>query len=146
MLAGEAVPEEEFVKISLRDISTAKFAVEEMGGANEVATPPLSRQSSVANSVNSDTPTHSMTSMPSLNITTPLENNNHVAIENLCNGEIPSSSASPIHELKHSNMNNVTTTSSSPRSEDIALLEREREKLCAALDEKVCVTCVIAFV
>ena len=140
------MPEEEFVKISLRDISTAKFAAEEMGGANEVATPSLSRQSSVANSINSDTPTHSMTSMPSLNSTTPSENSNHVVIENLYNGEIPSSSASPIHELKRSNMNNVSTTSSSPRSEDIALLEREREKLCAALDEKVRVTCMMAFV
>ena len=139
LLAGEAVPEEEFVKISLRDISTAKFAAEEMGGASEIATPSLSRQSSVTNSIASDTPTHSLTSLPSLNISTPSENNNHVAIETLYNGEIPSSAASPIHELKHSNINNVSSLSNSPRNEDVVLLEIEREKLCAALDEKVCI-------
>lgn len=134
------MPEEEFVKISLRDISTANIAAEEMGGASETATPSLSRQSSVTNSIASDTPTHSSTSLPSLNISTPSENNNHVAIETLYNGEIPSSAASPIHELKHSNINNVSSLSSSPRNDDIVLLEREREKLCAALDEKVCIT------
>ena len=138
MLTGEAVPEEEFVRISLRDISTANIVAEEMGGASETATPSLSRQSSVTNSVASDTPTHSSTSLPSLNISTPSENNNHVAIETLYNGEIPSSAASPIHELKHSNINNVSSLSNGPRNEDIALLEREREKLYAALDEKVC--------
>ena len=131
------MPEEEFVKISLRDISTANIAAEEMGGASEIATPSLSRQSSVTNSISGDTPTHSLTSLPSLNITAPSENNNHVAIETLYNGEIPSSAASPIHELKHSNINNVPSLPNSPRSEDIVLLEREREKLCAALDEKV---------
>ena len=140
LLTGEAVPEEEFVKISLRDISTANIAAEEMGGASETATPSLSRQSSVTNSVASDTPTHSSTSLPSLNISTPAESNNHITVETLYNGEIPSSSASPIHELKHSNINNVSSSlSSSPRNEDIVLLEREREKLCAALDEKVCI-------
>ena len=144
--AGEAVPEEEFVKISLRDISTANIAAEEMGGASETATPSLSRQSSVANSVNSDTPTHSTTSLPSLHNATPPDNSNHVIIENLVNGEIPSSSARPIHELKHSNNNSVSNLSSSPRSEDIVLLEKEREKLYVALDEKVCAVYLIVCV
>ena len=162
VLAGEAVPEEEFVKISLRDISTANIAAEEMGGASETATPSLSRQSSVTNSINSDTPTHSTTTLPTLHTNTPPENRNHIPIENCVNGEIPSSAANPIHELKHSNTKNVSnfsnasrreehsnTSSSSilnssgaPRREDIVLLETEREKLYAALDEKVWPICI----
>lgn len=121
-----------------------------MGGASETATPSLSRQSSVANSVNSDTPTHSTTSLPSLHNTTPPDNSNHVIIENLVNGEIPSSAARPIHELKHSNNNSVSNLSSSPRSEDVVLLEKEREKLYVALDEKVCavysIVCMCVYV
>ena len=157
------MPEEEFVKIALRDISTANIAAEEMGGASETATPSLSRQSSVTNSVNSDTPTHSTTTLPSLHNNTPLENNIHIPIENCVNGEIPSSSANPIHELKHSDTNSVSNfsstprrehsnassnsssilnSSSAPRREDIVLLETEREKLYAALDEKVWSMCV----
>lgn len=137
LFIGEAVPEEDFVKISLRDISAANIAAEEMGGASGVATPPMSRQSSVASVTNSDISTHSHTTLQSLHNTTSSENNmTHIAIEENClNGEIPSSAASPIHELKHSNNTNI---SAAPRSEDIILLEREREKLCAALDEKVC--------
>ena len=160
MFAGEAVPEEEFVKIALRDISTANIAAEEMGGASETATPSLSRQSSVTNSVNSDTPTHSTTTLPSLHSNTPPENNVHIPIENYVNGEIPSSTAIPIHELKHSDTNSVSNfsntprrehsntsssilnSSSAPRREDIVLLETEREKLYAALDEKVWSMCV----
>lgn len=140
MLVGEAVSEDEFVKISLRDISTANIAAEEMGGASETATPSMSRQSSVTNSINSDTPTHSSTALPAMYITAPAENNKHVVpMETYLNGEIPSSAVSPmIHELKHSNNNNVSSLSSTPKSEDIMVLEREREKLCAALDEKVC--------
>lgn len=146
MFTGEAVPEEDFVKISLRDISTANIAAEEMGGASETATPSLSRQSSVTNSLSSsDTPTHSTTTLPSLHIATPPTNSNHVVIENCVNGEIPSSAASPIHELKHSNTNNISKLSSAPRSEDVVLLETEREKLYAALDEKVRVCFLWAF-
>jgi len=137
-LIGEAVPEEEFVKISLRDISTANFAAEEMGGASGAATPPMSRQSSYSSSVsNSDTPVHSSTTLPSLHTTTPPGNSNHVAIENYCNGEIPSSAASPIHELKTKSNTIISNLPSVSKSEDYLLLEREREKLCAALDEKV---------
>lgn len=160
--AGEAVPEDEFVKISLRDISTANIAAEEMGGASETATPSLSRQSSVTNSVNSDTPTHSTTTLPTLHTNTPPENSNHIPIENCVNGEIPSSAASPIHELKHSSTKTVSNFSNAPRREehsnihsssilnssgvprreDIILLETEREKLYTALDEKVWSICM----
>ena len=129
--------------MSLRDVSTANIAAEEMGGASETATPSMSRQSSVTNSTtSSDTPTHSHTTLPQLYITTPGENSsNHVSMETYVNGEIPSSGASPIiHELKHSNNNSTTVSnlSSTPKSNDVVILEIEREKLCAALDEKVC--------
>ena len=163
VFAGEAVPEEEFVKISLRDISTANIAAEEMGGASETATPSLSRQSSVTNSINSDTPTHSTTTLPTLHTSTPPENSNHIPIGNCVNGEIPSSAANLIHELKHSNTNknvsnfsnalrreehsntsssSILNSSGAPRREDIVLLETEREKLYAALDEKVWLICI----
>ena len=152
---GEAVPEDECVKITLRDISSASIAAEEMGGASEAATPSMSRQSStpsmsrqssistISSSTN-DTPIHSHTiSLPALETTPfPLENSHHVAMDNIVvamdnysnlNGSVPSG-ATPVHEMKQSV---AMVTASGPMTDDLLLLEREREKLCAALDEKV---------
>ena len=49
------------------------------------------------------------------------------------NGAIPSG-ATPVHEVKRSV---AMVTASGPISDDLLLLEKEREKLCVALDEKV---------
>ena len=160
ILLGEAVPEDECVKVTLRDISSASIAAEEMGGANEVATPSMSRQSStpsmsrqssistISSSAN-DTPMHSHTSsLPALDTTPiPLENSYHVAMDNVVamdnysnlNGAILSG-ATPVHEVKRSV---AMVTTSGPISDDLLLLEKEREKLCAALDEKVIIYTVL---
>lgn len=123
-----------------------------MGVASEAATPSMSRQSStpsmsrqsstISSSTN-DTPIHTHTSsVPALETTPlPLDNSNHavdnvvVAMDNYSNlnGAIPSG-VTPVHEVKR---NVAMVTASGPMTDDVLLLEKEREKLCAALDEKV---------